>query len=623
MAADILLYDSDVVPVGADQVQHIEVTRDIAARFNSMYGEVLTLPKAHVVEATAKVPGIDGEKMSKSYGNAIEVFEEPKKLRKKIMSIQTDSLPVEAPKDPEASSIFALYKLFATPEQQEQLANRYRAGDMGYGEAKQTLYDASLVYFAEARERHAELSASPARVNDILAAGAEKARKKAREVLERVRKATGLGVHTTHKVLKAIIDRYGDASARPLLGVTNAEGRVTWPNRDAYDTNLSIYVGPDAVRWAWCAPPTGQLNLPSDFQVQGVQLEGRTISGSIFPPVECAPSALSHTTDAGTRLLLRIESPELTLAYRQREPAPAVVEWTLLNALFDGIDWSLDTTAHLLRRDRFSFATPARPWVLQFLESYREADRHDLSNGLTQRLPTAMLTTTVDDLAQLADVEEDVVAVTHLLSLATGSSVGGTRRRILQRGSAIEDTYKEWAIFGAAYHYNQHALICNCPELGGALRDFLAAAVEPFRRQDNDLALSIVINYLEQARSNNVADVRIGLCVLAVESLTHRLCLREGLAEDQLMRMNIQQKLNRARNNLGMAFIDRRFAEEARETIRNPLLHTGQIPSLSIAEKVQWYNDLYALTFKMLLFLLNYKGKWFDLSKQWQVVDAP
>jgi tryptophanyl-tRNA synthetase len=192
MAADILLYDSDVVPVGADQVQHIEVTRDIAARFNSMYGEVLTLPKAHVVEETAKVPGIDGEKMSKSYGNAIEVFEDPKKLRKKIMSIKTDSKPVEAPKDPDTDVIFDLYKLFATLEQQEQLAGRYRAGGMGYGEAKQLLYEASLAYFAKARERHAELSANEAKVNEILHAGAAKARKKGREVLDRVRRAAGL-----------------------------------------------------------------------------------------------------------------------------------------------------------------------------------------------------------------------------------------------------------------------------------------------------------------------------------------------------------------------------------------------------------------------------------------------
>jgi tryptophanyl-tRNA synthetase len=193
MAADILLYDSDLVPVGADQVQHVEVTRDIAQRFNGIYGEVLTLPKAHVVEATAKVPGTDGEKMSKSYGNTIEIFEEPKKLRKKIMSIKTDSTPVEEPKDPDRCSLFALYKLFATPEQQDALAKRYRAGGMGYGEAKQALYDAALAYFADARARREQLAANPHMVDDILKAGAQKARTKAGEVLNRARAACGLG----------------------------------------------------------------------------------------------------------------------------------------------------------------------------------------------------------------------------------------------------------------------------------------------------------------------------------------------------------------------------------------------------------------------------------------------
>ena len=176
MAADILLYDSDLVPVGADQEQHIEVTRDIAQRFNGTYGEVLTLPKAHIVAAAAKVVGTDGQKMSKSYGNAIDIFEEPKKLRKKIMSIKTDSTPVEAPKDPDRDSVFALYSLFATPAEQQALAERYRAGGMGYGEAKQTLYEAATAYFAPARARREELASDPHAVENILKAGAEKAR---------------------------------------------------------------------------------------------------------------------------------------------------------------------------------------------------------------------------------------------------------------------------------------------------------------------------------------------------------------------------------------------------------------------------------------------------------------
>ena len=195
MAADILLYDSDVVPVGADQIQHLEVTRDIAQRFNATYGgEFLHLPNARVLDAGAKVPGTDGEKMSKSYGNTLEIFEAEKPLRKKIMSIKTDSTPMEAPKNPDTCSVFALYQLFATPEQQSALADRYRAGGMGYGEAKQALFDAAMSYFAAARTRRTELAANPKQVEDILIAGAKKARAKGQQVLQRVRDACGLGL---------------------------------------------------------------------------------------------------------------------------------------------------------------------------------------------------------------------------------------------------------------------------------------------------------------------------------------------------------------------------------------------------------------------------------------------
>ncbi len=193
MAADILLYDSDVVPVGLDQVQHIEVTRDIAQRFNRIFdAEVFVLPEAKVLDQTAKVPGLDGQKMSKSYGNTIPLFDTPKRLRKTIMKITTDSTPVEDPKDPESCSVFTLYKLFADEQQQAALAARYRAGGMGYGEAKQTLYKAAMEYFGDAFERREKLAADLDTVEDILRAGAGEAREKGREVLERARTACGL-----------------------------------------------------------------------------------------------------------------------------------------------------------------------------------------------------------------------------------------------------------------------------------------------------------------------------------------------------------------------------------------------------------------------------------------------
>lgn len=193
MAADILIYDSDVVPVGQDQVQHIEVTRDIAQRFNSTYGgEFLVLPDKHVLDHSAKVPGLDGQKMSKSYNNTIPLFDTPKKLKKLINKIKTDSTPLEDPKNPDTCPVFDLYKLFATPEQQVDLAGKYRAGGMGYGEAKSTLHDAAMEYFGPAFERRAELESRPDDVEDILAAGAAKARAKAQEVVERCRTACGL-----------------------------------------------------------------------------------------------------------------------------------------------------------------------------------------------------------------------------------------------------------------------------------------------------------------------------------------------------------------------------------------------------------------------------------------------
>ncbi len=192
MAADILLYNSDVVPVGRDQKQHIEVTRDLALKFNEAYGDVFKLPEPSIRESVAVVPGIDGQKMSKSYGNTLELFLEEKPLRKQVMRIITDSTPVEAPKDPANSTIISLYKLFATPEQVAEMENSFRAGGLGYGHYKQQLFEIMLAGLAPIRERRAELLADPAQVDAVLRRGAERARTEATKTLERVRKAVGI-----------------------------------------------------------------------------------------------------------------------------------------------------------------------------------------------------------------------------------------------------------------------------------------------------------------------------------------------------------------------------------------------------------------------------------------------
>lgn len=192
MAADILMYDSDIVPVGQDQVQHIEVCRDLAASFNYTFGETFVLPKAKILDSSARVPGIDGEKMSKSYNNTLEVFEEPKAQRKKIMRIVTDSRPMEEPKEPETDHLFQLYSLFASDAQREEMAAIYRRGGFGYGQVKKALADLSEGYFAEARERRRHLEGRPDEVRQILADGATRARKKAAEVLLRAQTACGV-----------------------------------------------------------------------------------------------------------------------------------------------------------------------------------------------------------------------------------------------------------------------------------------------------------------------------------------------------------------------------------------------------------------------------------------------
>jgi tryptophanyl-tRNA synthetase len=192
MAADILAYDSEVVPVGDDQLQHIEVARDIAGSFNHHFGETFVMPKAKILEASAKVPGIDGEKMSKSYGNTLELFEEPKALRKKIMRIQTDSRPMDQPKEPDDDHLFQLFSLFASEAERNEMAAMYRRGGFGYGEVKKALADQAERFFAEPRARRAELEAHPQRIHEILADGASRARKKAGSVLSRVQKACGV-----------------------------------------------------------------------------------------------------------------------------------------------------------------------------------------------------------------------------------------------------------------------------------------------------------------------------------------------------------------------------------------------------------------------------------------------
>ncbi len=191
MACDILLYDAEVIPVGKDQKQHVEMTRDIAQKFNHHFGETFTLPEARILKSVETVPGLDGRKMSKSYGNTIDIFEEEVALKKKIMSIPTDSVPLGQPLNPDTCQVFAFHTLFANPNL-ETLRNQYKNGDIGFGDAKKQLFTLIWDYFQEARERRTKLQKETTYIEKILTEGAQKANSIAEKKLGLVRSKLGL-----------------------------------------------------------------------------------------------------------------------------------------------------------------------------------------------------------------------------------------------------------------------------------------------------------------------------------------------------------------------------------------------------------------------------------------------
>ncbi|HHF52604.1 MAG TPA: tryptophan--tRNA ligase, partial [Candidatus Aminicenantes bacterium] len=192
MAADILAYHANIVPVGKDQKQHIEITRDIALRFNNRYGEVLTIPEPFIEKDMAVIPGMDGRKMSKSYGNTIEIFNSPGRMKKQIMNIVTDSTPMEEPLDADSCNVFALYRFFATPEECEEMKEKYASPSFGYGHAKLALFEKIDAYFAPFREKREALARDEEMVREILRLGGEKARQEAQKTVSDVRKAVGI-----------------------------------------------------------------------------------------------------------------------------------------------------------------------------------------------------------------------------------------------------------------------------------------------------------------------------------------------------------------------------------------------------------------------------------------------
>lgn len=432
-------------------------------------------------------------------------------------------------------------------------------------------------------------------------------------------------------ILQELQDRYGSWTGQALLQPMTTEARIDWPGKGSYMGKIGLFVGPDAARWIWCPTPPGNATLPQDFRIEGIRVTGTLSDGRDFAANKCAPSALSLVWAAGigsqADVLLRVEDAELALPATTPAFTPGSLEahWIITNAVFTGEEMVADPIAGPTqqRRTVIRFRSPNRSWVLRILPNFRDPERTALLHGVVKELPTAELVTDIQDVSDVLAAEAEAYAVTRLLSLATGGSVGAGVRRIYQDQHLVQEAFFEWSRFGGVESVTFAAAIANDGMLGWALSQFLNESIGPFLAQDAELYLTHAIGYLEQARTSPVIEARIVLCILALEVLTYRLCLKLGNTQDQLAGTNIQQKLDTVRGRYRMGFIDRRFAEGTRETVRNPLMHSGVIPTLTMPEKVQWADDLYALAFRMLLFLVGYSGQWYDPSNNHQPTPAP
>jgi hypothetical protein len=204
--------------------------------------------------------------------------------------------------------------------------------------------------------------------------------------------------------------------------------------KQEYETKLGLFVGPDGRRWAWCDPPPRPLQFPDDFRVRDIQFSGRTSGGQGFTIAESSPSSFSAGTEKTASILLRITCPQLIVIHRPRQEGAARVEWTLINALFDGIDGSPhpEKGPNARRVDRFSFSTGTRQWELKFLSTFDDDDRENLRLGTARQLPTATLSTMIGGVGELQDVDDEAYSISRLLSLVTGSSIGGGKRRVIE-----------------------------------------------------------------------------------------------------------------------------------------------------------------------------------------------
>ncbi|MCO8124754.1 hypothetical protein NHH03_23655 [Stieleria sp. TO1_6] len=411
-------------------------------------------------------------------------------------------------------------------------------------------------------------------------------------------------------MMQKIEARYGDAFQYGLVGPLDCRARIMWPSKPPYDSPAIIYIGPDGRSWLEARPPSS-LDLPADFQSGPIAAEV-TLAGAAPLQLQLTPTIfdanISVDDPSETKIGFRISQTPIVFwptSSEDSEGKQVRVELSLLNCLHEAFVGSIKFTG-------FGYQ-----WELSDLFNGRSESANSIRNGLIDSLATTLLTTTcgADEVQKVVD---DAWKISRLLSFALGTSVSGCVVKFSQGERSQLHSYYEWPKFGTATNAREFSFF-DTERTPGGLADFLSVACANFNRIESSHLPSIVIGYLEQARSNNVSDIRVALCVFAAECFSYQIERANGVTEQQLSSRSIEQKLNRCKNHYGMAFIDRQFTGETRANVRNPLMHTGQIPSMNVEDKYKWSQEMYMLVSRMVFHQFGFTGEFIDIQNNWTV----
>ncbi len=429
--------------------------------------------------------------------------------------------------------------------------------------------------------------------------------------------------------------KYGQAFNFGLLGPTSADVEVTVAGFPAFHTQAGAYVGPDAKAWIWFSPINAHPDLLQRFLtaqaveivIKGTLADGRGISAQRCTTahvnvnganglISCTDGKMSVNLTATTVVTtLLVSSPLVIQSPQTGQLADVKVRYTLINALFCG------ESAKSSRRDRFTVQSVKYSWEIAWLAEFNKEQADDLKSGLVSFLPTATMEIPLDSITNPKEFDDEAEAITRLLTLATGIATTWVVREVRSGERSVQQWFEPRGLSTNAEGKSRYEAISNLTDVS-ALRIFLEETLSKFQKLESSLRLSEVMDYIEQARHQQVIQVRIAILVLCLELLSYQWCLRNGSTKDQLSDKNIVSKLKDLRKTF--RFIEKRFTDDAlRSDIRNPLIHSGQIPLMSFDELVKWADDLYVLALRILLCTLGYTGKFNDLTQGMNLVATP